>query len=273
MSIWRLMNTGALPGALNMAVDQALLQLHALGQSPPTLRFYQWQPPAVSIGYFQEPEAMNPSLCQSLGVDLIRRPTGGRAVLHQNDLTYSLIAGTREGIPSSLPKAYQLICEGLLAGFRLIGIEAEFGLEKLTGPPPDICFLYSSIGDIVCQGKKFVGNAQMWSGSSMLQHGSIILEPQNEAWTNLMGMNPDSKEGFNAELQSRTTSLLELLGYRIETDRIIDAIGEGLTSILGVNFETGQLSSEEWTLARKIAQDGSGSEKIRQKPTHNFPSE
>ena len=254
MSVWRLLNTGALPGALNMAIDQALLKFHVLGLSPPTLRFYQWQPPAVSIGYFQEPEALNPSLCKSLGIDLIRRPTGGRAVLHQNELTYSLVAGTREGIPCSLSTAYHLICEGLLAGFRLIGIEAAVGREKLTGPPPEICFLRSSIGDIICQGKKFVGNAQMWSGSSLLQHGSIILEPQNEAWANLMVLNPDSEAGFHADLESRTTSLLELLGSKIETHRIIAAIKKGMALILGVTFETGQLSPEEWSLAREIAQ-------------------
>jgi lipoate-protein ligase A len=254
MSIWRLLNTGTLPGALNMAIDQALLKLHVLGLSPPTLRFYQWQPPAVSIGYFQQPEAMNLSLCPSQGIDLIRRPTGGRAVLHQNDLTYSLISGTEEGIPSSLPEAYHLICEGLLSGFRWLGIEATMGQERLSGPLPEICFLRSSIGDIVCHGKKFVGNAQMWSGSSLLQHGSIILEPQNDTWADLVVMNPDSREGFQAELESRTTSLLELLGYKIETDRIIAAIEKGMALILGVTFETGQLSSEEWSLAQKFAQ-------------------
>ena len=176
--------------------------------------------------------------------------------MHQNDLTYSLISGTKEGIPSSLPKAYHLICEGLLAGFRCLGIEAKMGQESLAGPPPEICFLRSSISDIVCQGKKFVGNAQMWSGSSLLQHGSIILEPQNDTWADLVVMDPDSREGFYAELESRTTSLLGLLGYKIEIDRIIAAIEKGMASILGATFETGQLSPEEWSLAREMAQDG-----------------
>ena len=262
MPFWRLLNTGALSGALNMAIDQALLKLHALGLSPPTLRFYQWQPPAISIGYFQQPQTINLSLCSSLEIDVVRRPTGGRAVLHQNELTYSLIAGTKEGIPSSLPKAYGLICEGLLAGFRLIGIEAKMGQEKQTGSPPDICFLRSSISDIVCQGKKFVGSAQMWSGSSLLQHGSILLEPQKETLTKLMEMSPDSQEKIHTELGNRTTSLLELLGYRIETDRIMDAIVEGMALILGVSFEKGQLSPEEWALAREYVQTG--------KPDQNF---
>jgi len=171
MRTWRLLNTGTLSGDLNMAVDQALLELYNLGLSPPTMRFYQWQPPAISIGYFQQPQTINFSLCSSLGIDVVRRPTGGRAVLHQNELTYSLIAGTKEGIPATLPEAYGLICKGLIAGFRLIGIEAKMGQERLTSSPPDICFLRSSISDIVCQGKKFVGSAQMWKGGSLLQHG------------------------------------------------------------------------------------------------------
>ena len=262
MRIWRLLNTGVLSGGLNMAIDRAILQLHALGLSPPTLRFYQWQPPAISIGYFQKFEAINLSLCSSLGIDVVRRPTGGRAVFHQNELTYSLIAGTKEGIPSSLPKAYGLICEGLLAGFRLIGIEAKMGQEKQTASPPDICFLRSSISDIVCQGKKFVGSAQMWSGSSLLQHGSILLEPQKETWVNLMEINPDSQEKIHRELGNRTTSLLELLGNRIETDRIMDAIVEGMALILGVSFKKSQLSPEEWALAREYVQTG--------KPDQNF---
>jgi lipoyl(octanoyl) transferase len=261
MPAWRLLDTGPLSGALNMAVDQALLKLHVRGMSPPTLRFYQWRPPAISIGHFQPLQTINLPLCSSLGIDVVRRPTGGRAVLHQNELTYSLVAGTREGIPFSLPKAYGLICQGLLAGFRLIGIEAEMGQERPTGAPPEICFLRSSISDIVCQGKKFVGSAQMWSGSSLLQHGSILLEPQKKTWANLMERNHDSQEKIYTELGNRITSLQELLGYRIETDRIMAAIVKGMALILGVTFETSQLSPEEWTLAQDIARADQGEEK------------
>ncbi|MCX5883914.1 MAG: hypothetical protein NTU74_19585 [Deltaproteobacteria bacterium] len=121
MKPWRLLDTGILPGALNMGIDQALLEMHAAGESPPTLRFYQWQPPAVSLGYFQKQHGLNLSACRDLGLDVVRRPTGGRAVLHVNDLTYSVIAGAGENIPLSLPAAYGLLCEALLAGFQLLG--------------------------------------------------------------------------------------------------------------------------------------------------------
>ena len=132
MRTWRLLDTGALPASLNMAIDEALLQLHARGESPPTLRFYQWHPPAVSLGYFQKRHSIDPEACRGIGLDIVRRSTGGRAVLHKDDLTYSVIAGATEGIPVSLPASYRLLCEGLLAGFRLLGLEAELVAEDTS---------------------------------------------------------------------------------------------------------------------------------------------
>ena len=148
-----------------------------------------------------------------LGFDVVRRPTGGRAVLHQNDLTYSIITGTREGIPINLPAAYRLLCQGLLAGFRLLGIEAEVGQEQSHPDQPDVCFLRSRIGDIVFRGKKFVGSAQSWSGSSLLQHGSILLEPQTATWAELLGGDEKTQQTHCEDLKKRMTSLSEILGH------------------------------------------------------------
>ena len=164
--------------ALNMAIDQAILGLHANGKSPPTVRFYQWRPPAVSLGYFQRRHNLDLDACRSLGIEVVRRPTGGKAVLHLGDLTYAVVAGTADGIPSAVTAAYRLICEALLAGFHSLGIEARMGRETRKSLQTDICFLRCAIGAIVHQGKKLVGSAQTWHASSMLQHGSIILEPQ-----------------------------------------------------------------------------------------------
>jgi lipoyl(octanoyl) transferase len=186
MTTWRLLDTGALSASFNMAIDEAVLQLHARGESPPTLRFYQWHPPAVSLGALQRQPGFDLGACRRLGLDVVRRSTGGRAVLHQNDLTYSIVSGTEEGMPLTLAGAYRLLCRGLLAGFHLLGVEAELGQEKVRTDQPDVCFLRSLIGDIVCRGKKFVGSAQTWSGSSLLQHGSILLEPQAETWAELL---------------------------------------------------------------------------------------
>lgn len=254
MSTWRLLDTGMLPASLNMGIDQALLQLHARGHSPPTLRFYQWHPPAISLGYFQRWHTFDLAACRSLGIDVVRRPTGGRAVLHQGDLTYGLIAGIHEGIPSSSTSAYRLICEGLLRGFRNLGIEAELGREKVKPTQPDVCFLRFVIGDIVHQGKKFAGSAQMWCASSLLQHGSIILEPQEKIWESLLARSNISPDSLRANLKVRMTSLQEAGGHKLETGEVKAAIKKGMAEILGAVFEPGELSPEEWALAQEIAE-------------------
>jgi lipoate-protein ligase A len=254
MSTWRLLDTGMLPASLNMGIDQALLQLHARGHSPPTLRFYQWHPPAISLGYFQRQHTFDLAACRSLGIDVVRRPTGGRAVLHQGDLTYGLIAGIHEGIPSSSTSAYRLLCAGLLKGFRSLGIEAELGRERVKPLQPDVCFLRFVIGDIIHQGKKFAGNAQMWCTSSLLQHGSIILEPQEEIWGSLLAKSSASFDSLRANLEARMTSLQEASGRKIETGEVKAAIKKGMAETLGVAFEPGKLSPEEWALAQEIAE-------------------
>jgi lipoate-protein ligase A len=246
---WRLLDTGALPGSLNMAIDGALLRLHARGESPPTLRFTQWQPPAVSLGYFQKRHSLDLEACRHLGIDVVRRPTGGRAVLHQHELTYSVIAGPREGIPVSLDAAYRLICGGLLAAFRLLGLDAELGHENTRSSQGDICFMRSAVGDIVYEGKKFVGSAQAWQGTSLLQHGSIVLAPQNATWSAILTPGIISRETLHARLNSRTISLSEILGRGIQPEELKAAIRAGMAQALQVEFQVGEMSPEERALA------------------------
>jgi len=252
MKPWRIIDSGALPCALNMGIDQALLQLYARGESPPTLRFYQWNPPGISLGRLQRKLGFDADACKRLGFDVVRRPTGGRAVLHQNDLTYSIVTGIQEGIPINLAAAYRQLCQGLLSGFRLLGIEAELGQEKSQCDQPDVCFLRSLIGDIVYQGKKFVGSAQTWSGSSLLQHGSILLEPQTETWAELLGGDEGMKQTHCEDLQKRMTSLSEILGYVPPIHTVKAAIVMGMAQALGVVFAEGQLTPSEWVLAHEM---------------------
>jgi lipoyl(octanoyl) transferase len=254
MTAWRLLDTGALPASLNMAIDEALLELHLRGESPPTLRFYQWHPPAVSLGALQRQPGFDVGACRRLGLDVVRRPTGGRAVLHQNDLTYSAVVGTREGMPLDVAGAYRLLCRGLLAGFHLLGIEAELGQEKVRADQPDVCFLRSLMGDIVYRGKKFVGSAQTWQGSSLLQHGSILLEPQTETWVELMGGNGDARRRHCEDLKKRMTSLREILGVVPPVSKVKVAIAQGMAQAVEVAFVEGQLTPSEWALAHEMAE-------------------
>lgn len=252
MRTWRLLDTGALSASLNMAIDQALLEMYARGESPATLRFYQWSPPAVSLGYFQRRHSIDLISCRKAGIDLVRRPTGGRAVLHLNELTYSVVAGTEEGIPRSIQAAYELLCKGLLAGFRQLGFEAEFGREKKRSSQADICFMRTAIGDIVYRGKKFLGNAQTWSGSSMLQHGSIILAPQGDSWATILKLNMP-KDALNNKIRASITSLEEILCRDVNLYEVKAALTGGMAGVLRANFENAELSSDELRLAREIA--------------------
>uniref|UniRef100_A0A7C3V2Y9 Lipoate--protein ligase family protein n=1 Tax=Desulfobacca acetoxidans TaxID=60893 RepID=A0A7C3V2Y9_9BACT len=253
MKIWRFLDTGALSPACNMAIDRALLALHANGKSPPTLRLYQWRPPAVSLGYFQKRHDLDLEACHRLGYEVVRRPTGGRAVLHLGDLTYAVIAGTGEGMPSAVLEAYRLIAQGLVNAFGLLGIKARMGWEQRESHQSDICFLRCARGAVVHRGKKLVGSAQTWHASSLLQHGSIILKSQVEAWLPLVKSGEESPGALRAKLAARLTSLQEILGRPPKLTEIKDAVRQGLAQALGVEFEPGELSPAEWTLARDLA--------------------
>ncbi len=253
MKYWRLIDSGILPGALNMGIDEALLQLHAHGEAPPTLRFYQWNPPAVSFGCLQRRTGFDTIACNRLGLDVVKRPTGGRAVLHRDDLTYSVIAGSRDGMPLTLSAAYRLLCKGLLSGFRRLGIEAELGQEKVHPGQPDLCFLSSNIGDIVYKGKKFVGSAQTWLGSTLLQHGSIVLKPQGEMWAKLLTSDGEIRQRQNEELKNRTTSLCEILDHIPPVHMVKSAIIEGMENALDMVLVEGSLTPAEWALANDLA--------------------
>ena len=252
MTVWRILDTGALPGPLNMAIDRALLSSYERGEAPPTLRFYRWAPPTVSLGYFQKSHGIDLAFCREQGIDVVRRPTGGRAVLHQDDLTYSVVAGTADGIPFSLRAAYRLICDALLAGFRWLGFEAGRGDEATKSSQPDICFLRSAVGDLVYRGRKFVGSAQTWSGQSLLQHGSIILESQVNIWVSMVMLDQCRKEKLLRELETRTTSMREILGRAVPHDEVKEAIIEGMARTMKVEFENGELSPREWALAEEM---------------------
>jgi len=253
MKTWRFLDTGVLSPACNMAVDRALLALHANGKSLPTLRLYQWRPPAVSLGYFQKRHDLDLEACQRLGFEVVRRPTGGRAVLHLEDLTYALIAGTGEGMPSAVTAAYHLIAQGLLNAFRLLGIEAKMGRERDDPHRTDICFLRCARGSIVHRGKKLVGSAQTWHGPSLLQHGSIIVRPQVEAWLGLVRAEGESPVELQARLAARLTSVQEILGWTPKITEIKEAVRQGMAQALGVELQPGELSVCEWTLARDLA--------------------
>lgn len=260
MKKWRFLNTGVSSGAYNMAVDRAILEDYSVGRAIPTLRIYQWSPPAVSLGYFQRRHSIDSTACGSRGIDIVRRPTGGRAVLHFNDISYSVVAGSCDGIPPSLEGSYQLISEGLRRAFSTLGFDTELGSASVGDARSDICFLTAAAADILYKGKKIAGSAQTRSKDSMLQHGSIILDSRFKLWPGLLkaDVNPEVCEKF---LKRKTTSVKEILGYILSVDTMAEAIKSGMNNVMGAEFKEDGLSPEEVKLVNKYINECGGIEK------------
>lgn len=162
-----------------MAVDRWLLHQHQQGHLPSTLRFYTWSPPAISLGYHQRrwPEEWSDLTWQGQQLDLVRRPSGGRAVLHQGDLTYALITS---GISGNRLQAYHQVCQFLINGFQALGITLAFGEVGRSYKHNPNCFGIATGADLVLAENpayKLIGSAQLWSEGCLLQHGSIRLHP------------------------------------------------------------------------------------------------
>ena len=156
---WSLIYDPPMPGKANMDRDLEILSSVAAGNSPPTLRLYRWAPPALSLGRFQKLEQVaDLEACRRLGIDVVRRPTGGRAVLHHRELTYSIIVpDSRSLIPEGILPAYRFLNRALLAAFNMLEIETEQAPEKMRGPrlAPGSCFDSSSAYELRVAVKKW----------------------------------------------------------------------------------------------------------------------
>src|SRR5512135_2247801 len=172
LTIWRLLNTHHLDGATNMAIDEAISRAVQANRVPPTLRFFGWQPACLSLGQAQPGSDVDREACRLAGVDVVRRPTGGRAILHTDELTYSVIAPDDDPrVVGTIVDSYQRLSEGLLRGLMLMGVptqqaERPDGHNQDAGP---VCFEVPSNYEIVFGGKKLVGSAQMRKSGVVLQ--------------------------------------------------------------------------------------------------------
>lgn len=229
-----------------MAVDEVLRRSHAEAGGPPTLRFYQWSRPTLSLGAGQRlPQALTPESLQALNLAAVRRPTGGRAVLHGGDLTYAIVAGQRDGFPRSVTGVYRCLCQALQKGLGNLGVATT--ADKLTPQSGFSCFAGVAAGDLAWQGKKFLGSAQAWQGQSFLQHGSLILTPQQELWQQLLRM-------LGQETSLPLTSLQEILGELPSLATLKQALRRGLEEELGIVLQAGDFTP--WERAALAREDG-----------------
>ncbi len=176
---WRLLITSPARGSWNMAVDEAILEETGRGSSLPTLRLFAWEPPCLSLGYAQPIEDVDLDRLHERGWDLVRRPTGGRAVLHTDELTYSVIAPLNEPrVAGTLLESYQRLAKALVEALHLLVLpvqvqeQAVVPAAQTTNP---VCFEVPSAFEITVDGKKLIGSAQARRKEGVLQHGSLPL--------------------------------------------------------------------------------------------------
>src|SRR6202162_4119500 len=181
---WRLLLDPPASGAWNMAVDEVLLDGVANGSAPPTVRFYEWAPPCLSLGYFQAFEVVDVDGCRRLGVDVVRRPTGGRAILHDRELTYRVALPLRLlGDDGGVLPSYHRLSLALECGLKRLGVPVVLAPEAAAQASPDhgpVCFDQPAAHEILLDGRKLVGSAQVRRATAILQHGSILIEPRIE---------------------------------------------------------------------------------------------
>lgn len=237
MRTWRFIDSGPHPGAANMQMDERLLEQAAAGEVGPTLRFYTWSPPAVSIGRFQRIEtSVHADTCKRLGIDIVRRITGGRAVLHNRELTYSIVSPADVPIfPDDVLGTYRVIAEGLLKGLSNLGLRAEMLsrscrnaqlVKKHVREPA--CFSSPSWYEIVVNGRKIIGSAQRRTSRAFLQHGSILIsyDPILEASVIAGGGK-----------RERVTSIEDELGGKVSIEEVKTAFRLGFSEAFGTHFE------------------------------------
>jgi lipoate-protein ligase A len=249
--VWRLIVDGRLDGAVDMAVDRAMLASRADGSAPPTLRLYGWEVPTVSIGRFQKADAVDARECARRGFDVVRRPTGGRGVLHDDELTYSIVAGVGDGVPRGTAASYAHLCAALAEAYRELGVAAELTSRPRGASASAACYLHATNADLSLGAAKLSGSAQRWSGDAVLQHGSFVISRDVEAEAAVFGLDPEG-----ADALSRTTATLaSALTRRPSQGEVADAVVSGVGRALGVRLEPGELTGRERSLAERWADE------------------
>ncbi|MFH1447444.1 MAG: biotin/lipoate A/B protein ligase family protein [Candidatus Micrarchaeota archaeon] len=223
----RLLETGADTAFMNMAIDEILM-----ASEEPVLRLYKWKPPAVSIGYFQNlDEEVDREACGRFGVDMIRRQTGGGAVFHENELTYSFIS---RKYPQNILESYKWICSAIISGLANLGVKAEF----------------APLNDIIVGGKKISGNAQTRRKGVLLQHGTILLGVDVDRMFTLLRVPDEKMKGkLISDIKQRVTSL------NVSFEEASNAMKKGFEEEMDAELIQGTLTNEEKEASIKLSRE------------------
>jgi lipoate-protein ligase A len=279
---WRVLTSYDMPGSYHMALDELLLESVIAGGAP-VVRFYTWQPAALSLGVNQHIGEINRAECANRGIGLVRRLTGGRAVLHQHELTYSVIAPDNDPrVSGGVIESYRKISGALVLGLQSLGVDVSLAAPnkallravsaagrtseldlpeaaEIASTNGAICFDVSSAYELEAHGRKLVGSAQARRGGAILQHGSVLLDIDWDAWVSVFSYATEAgKERARLKLPTRMTSLRHELGRTITAPEAQDALATGFEQAMNISLAQDTLSAQEQAETRRIVEEKYG---------------
>jgi lipoate-protein ligase A len=257
-SVWRLIVDSEADGATNMALDEAIVSSVLEGASSPTLRLYSWSPPCLSLGRSQASTDVDLAACHAAGVEVVRRPSGGRAILHTDELTYSVaLLQTDPLAEGGVLESYRHLSEGLLAGLRILGVQAvqAVGERKPAGDLTAVCFETPSDYEITFRGRKLVGSAQWRARGGVLQHGTLPLIGDVTRIVTYLALPDAERDMQRAALRVRATTLEEALGRSVQFGQVASALAHGFSEAFGLDLRPGQLTARERTMAAQLRRE------------------
>jgi lipoate-protein ligase A len=259
-STWRLLRTPPARGAWNMALDESILEHVHRGDSIPTLRLYAWTPACLSLGHAQSYADVDTARLQARGWDVVRRLTGGRAILHTDELTYSITASADEPrVAGTVLESYNRLARALLRAVQMLGLPVEMKehANRPGGPTLNpVCFEVPSTYEITVDGKKLIGSAQARKKEGVLQHGSLPLGGDlTRICQTLVFADESAREGAAARLLARATTVESVLGHAVDWETAAQAFIHAFESELGLIFEEGEVSASESARAGELVQE------------------
>ncbi|MFW5986001.1 MAG: lipoate--protein ligase family protein [Halanaerobiales bacterium] len=256
---WRLIDSGISDAYYNMALDEAVMKAHRQNLVPPTIRFYGWSPPGLTLGYFQQIDReVDREACTRYNIDIVRRLTGGRAILHDDELTYSIITTNDEKyLPSGILDSYKIISKGIINGLKNIGLKVELkpvekGKKAGTGFSP-ACFDAPSWYEVVADGKKLVGSAQTRQQGIVLQHGSIPFTLDEDLLFSILKTGSDRvKERLKEKFRRKATAVNYQSDKKPDIQTVKNAIRHGWEKVFSVKITEDELLPEEKKWAQEL---------------------
>lgn len=259
---WNFINTGSHDPFYNMAMDEALLNFVASGDIGPVIRFYTWNPATLSVGYFQRlTKEIDIDKVKEKGFGLVRRQTGGRGVLHDKELTYSVIVPeSHPNMPSTVTEAYRVISQGLLEGYKELGLDAYFAIpkskeerKKLKQPRSAVCFDAPSWYELVVEGRKIAGSAQTRQKGVILQHGSLLQDVDvDELFDMFIFKNERLKSKMKAAFVDKAVALNDIADHYISITDMEQAFEKGFKQGLGIELKPLTLTDEQLQEVKKL---------------------